>query len=455
MNGKSGQKAATCLVALLAVGLLAGMAGVGQPAAGATGQSTDNATITVDDDGDADHESIQAAIDSASPGDTVEVMPGTYEELLYINYTVDLVAPRGAVLNGSQFTAEEQNGITIEPNGTAAPRIEGFVIRDYWKAVLADYTEGDWVIENVTMVGNADEGIDTENTDGDWIIRDSVIRNNGGDGLDVDGDDMTSQWTLVNTSVVRNSDQALDLNETTNDWTIRNSVIRGNRNGAIQGIESGGDWVIENTLFYNNSRFGVLARGSSGDWTITGSRFVDNGEGSIFAQHNNASWTVENTVIRGSVIGIHAGRTNGDWRVVGTRFGNLSEGVGSFPAERVAVFAPRANGSWQVHNSSFRGVRDASILAPRSGSPGDATGNYFDDRTPADAQCAGAVDCGDALSSPPGIDPPPTLDPSLTNGAGDGSGTLLAGQSRTMLLFAAGVVLVGGGLLVANYRIKQ
>jgi hypothetical protein len=36
------------------------------------------ATITVDDDGSADYTSIQAAIDAASPGDVIEVSPGTY-----------------------------------------------------------------------------------------------------------------------------------------------------------------------------------------------------------------------------------------------------------------------------------------------------------------------------------------------------------------------------------------
>lgn len=43
--------------------------------------------ITVNDNSEADFISIQQAVDSSSPGDTVIVRPGTYRENILINVT--------------------------------------------------------------------------------------------------------------------------------------------------------------------------------------------------------------------------------------------------------------------------------------------------------------------------------------------------------------------------------
>jgi parallel beta-helix repeat protein len=49
------------------------------------------ATLTVDDDGPADYSTIRAAVAAAAPGDTVEVHPGAYQELVELRESINLV----------------------------------------------------------------------------------------------------------------------------------------------------------------------------------------------------------------------------------------------------------------------------------------------------------------------------------------------------------------------------
>src|SRR5262245_65393719 len=58
-------------------------------------------------------QSIQAAIDAASPGDTILVGPGTYNESLTINKSIHLISRDGA---GSTII----NGVGNNPNFSAS-----------------------------------------------------------------------------------------------------------------------------------------------------------------------------------------------------------------------------------------------------------------------------------------------------------------------------------------------
>ena len=90
-------------------------------------------TLTVDDDGPADFDSIQAAVDFASDGDVVLVAPGTYTST--DDQVVDLegkrihlaaTIPGTAIIDGESF----RRGVRCRNGETAKTVIEGFVVRN-------------------------------------------------------------------------------------------------------------------------------------------------------------------------------------------------------------------------------------------------------------------------------------------------------------------------------------
>jgi len=92
-------------------------------------------TWTVDDDGKADFDNIQAAVDASSDGDEIIVMPGTYTNstgspIVNIDYkSVTLRSssgPANTFIDGQNFCS----AIRLFSNSTSGTTIEGFTIRN-------------------------------------------------------------------------------------------------------------------------------------------------------------------------------------------------------------------------------------------------------------------------------------------------------------------------------------
>ena len=107
-----------------------------------------NKTIYVDDNGNADFNNIQAAIDNANDGDTILVAEGTYYENIIVKNGITLI---GA---GAEKTAIIGDGLHIVSFNNASGKISGFTITrsynnplSFWDGIGADLLNLNLVLE--------------------------------------------------------------------------------------------------------------------------------------------------------------------------------------------------------------------------------------------------------------------------------------------------------------------
>lgn len=175
------------LVVLVTLVLMAGLMVLG------AGQAVAKAPLVVDDNGvecpKAGYTTIQAAVNAASPGDTIRVCAGVYAEMVVISTNdITLKGGPGAILDGS--TLGNGDGITIQ-GGVSKVTIKGFEIRSYqgtsdgvgngiqaWNCGTSDIKvignhihDNSW---NGVLVGNEGEALHTG-----WSIKENNVYNNG------------------------------------------------------------------------------------------------------------------------------------------------------------------------------------------------------------------------------------------------------------------------------------
>lgn len=470
MHGETRGIVATVVV----VAVVGAVAGPGAAAVDGsdTHRQEDVARLVVDADGTAEYESIQAAVDDASAGDTIAVRPGTYDEQLRIDVTVTVVAPDGATLDGEGLPGES-TAVTIPAGSDAAPTIEGVTITNYYDGVNASDTDGAWTLRNVSIEGNrndavianragnawailnatlrnnGDEGIEAENTTGDWTIGDTAIVDNDDDGIDADGADATGDWILRNVSLRRNGADALDFDATRGDWTITDSVISESRIG-LQVINGRGDWTVRDTVVRNITGYGVYAPDNDGNWTIDRSSLRYTVISAVYAPRNHGAWSVRNTTVRDANIGVFANATTGDWTISHTTIRDTTVPEFDLVGEGTGVYAVDSTGNWTVTRSRLASHPSHAINATGSDRPGNASHNWWGTANgPGDGDCVGNVDCGDALSSRPAVADPPTADGEFESAKTPDDGSRF-GTISYAIVATLFVVLVG--LLVSVRR---
>lgn len=198
------------------------------------------ATHTVDDSGGADFTSIQAAVDAAAAGDTINVAPGTYSESVLIDKPLTLVGDPGDGTAGAGANAPVLDGgaspyafwVYAGGDGTT---IEGFDIGSANTYALNVVVDDGETLSDLTFRHNDVTGAEVQFAlkTGTVQLERAEISNNvfSGGKIDVNGD-APSDLTITGLSIVDNvmtssSGDAIDfdLEATTTDATV---VVSGN-----------------------------------------------------------------------------------------------------------------------------------------------------------------------------------------------------------------------------------
>ena len=267
----------------------------GAPSAGQT--LSGSVTITVDDDGPADYASIQAAIDAAGPGATIQVLAGLYAESVTVDKQLALEGPNagtpGDAPRGGEATIEGQvvisasdvvfDGFDVAPppatsNATAEALRVGTAPDDVvvTNTVVRDFEEGglppwEGLGGIVAFGGNGGDAID------DVTIADNKVQNL--DGRDTKGGaaGISIQGHVDGATVTGNTVANVGMDATT--WAF-GIVVRGtdNHGQTPTGVDASGNDVSAVQSAPATSTVGVgfgLEDGAAGTTTVAGNSFSD------------------------------------------------------------------------------------------------------------------------------------------------------------------------------------
>jgi parallel beta-helix repeat protein len=136
--------------------------------------AVDAATISVPDD----YPTIQAAINAASPGDTVYVRAGTYDGKIVVNKSVSLIGESQATTilkNTDRSSIDAGNVVEVRANGAL---VANFTIREGMDGIRVEDCN-DTVIRNNKIINNA-QGITVANCTNATLLDNTVNDNMGG-----------------------------------------------------------------------------------------------------------------------------------------------------------------------------------------------------------------------------------------------------------------------------------
>ncbi len=227
-------------------------------------------TIYVPDD----HATIQAAINAASPGDTVYVRSGTgaYNENLIITKSLTLT---GEDRDTTIITAQAWGSPAISITGQSNVTISNLTIRN--DGIDGVYING---CNNISLINNNiysgyHEGVYITNSSGISLV-DNDIQSNGTAGFAVGvwigGTSYQSGFNLAGNNI-HDSQTGMDIARLLNS-TISNNTISNNTLHGISLYLSNGNTFTGNTIS-NNTRAGMFFVSSSNNM-VYNNNFIDN-----------------------------------------------------------------------------------------------------------------------------------------------------------------------------------
>lgn len=240
--------------------------------------------IYVDDDGGADFESIQDAIDVAEANDTIYVYAGIYYENILIEETINLI---GENKQTTIIDGDEMGDVVYIVSDSVT--IKNFTIRNssngFNAGIIID--EGSNIIVTDNIITNNGEGIYISSSSFN-LIRDNIFTNNN-DGLylAISGNNSISENTFNN-----NIWYGIILEESNNN-TLYCNMINGSNDGMC--LESSINNLFNYNTIKNNTYYGITLEECSNN-TITNNTISNNYDGVIFWPISNCNIIKNNTI---------------------------------------------------------------------------------------------------------------------------------------------------------------
>jgi parallel beta-helix repeat protein len=235
-------------------------------------------TWTVDDNGPADFDNIQEAINNASSGDTVFVHIGTYYEHVVINKTITLVGEDNnfTIIDGN----ETNNVICIRANNVT---VESFTVTKSgmypYSGILVDHSMGCIIINNKVIYNY--EGINLLYSRSNVVCGNTISSNYDGICLYSSSNNVVSGNTVVSSNY-----DGICLYSSSNNVVSGNTVVSNNHDGILF-YSSSNNVVSGNVILHNN--FAGMSLYYSSNNVVCGNTMLSNypGINLAFLSSNN------------------------------------------------------------------------------------------------------------------------------------------------------------------------
>lgn len=331
------------LLAAGGVAATAGCSGSGdsdeEPTADTESSETDTVTGTASD-GESETEpsevttveadgSIQAAVDATASAGRVELPSATFEESVTVEKALELTAPDGATLDGSNVT--EGPAITVSSDDV---RLSGMEITGYEDGGVQTTTAvSGFVVDGVSFSNNATalsgpvsdaellsvsasetggNAIDLEPTsDGTVTVTEPTVELVGGTGIRIAGGKTVD---VTKPDVRQSEDYGIRITGgDTRDQTVTvtgGSTLENDRHGlSVSGTDGTDEITVDGLEAADNGDGGIFADGDT--LTVTGVTATDNGAadaGVMLRGSNSGDVTVRDTTVERTVRDFTEGR---------------------------------------------------------------------------------------------------------------------------------------------------
>ena len=214
-------------------------------------------TWTVDDNGPADFDNIQEAINNASSDDTVFVHIGTYYEHVVINKTITLVGEDNnfTIIDGN----ETNNVICIRANNVT---VKSFTVRKSgmypYSGILVDHSTGNVIINNKVIYNY--EGISLLYSSSNVVCGNTISSNYDGIYLYSSSNNVVSGNTIFSSNY-----DGIYLYYSSNNVVSSNILLHNDFNG-ISLYYSSSNVICGNTVL--NNYYGIISFYSNSNNTI-------------------------------------------------------------------------------------------------------------------------------------------------------------------------------------------